>query len=287
MAFSRYLYFSEDLRLGEMRCPAVDDLWVLECCEDTPLVALPETSAWIVKDGLDPIVANPNQVIFHNVHRPYRRLPLNPKGYDVSFIAIEPPLLREIAAEVDPPSEAGPHVFGQEVAPLDRGSFTLKHELLEHLRSEQPADQLFVRETLFRILARLMVGVRTEEPDGARAVRPRTNRERRRVVEEAKALLTERFKEGLSLQEIARGIHVSPFHLARVFRQETGHTLHEYRTELRMRTSFGLMSDPATDLTSVALEMGFSSHSHFSTAFRRRFGMPPSVFRKLAYGSSL
>ena len=34
------------------------------------------------------------------------------------------------------------------------------------------------------------------------------------------------------------------------------------------------------DLTSLALDLGFSSHSHFSTAFRRQFGRPPSAMRR-------
>jgi AraC family transcriptional regulator len=57
-----------------------------------------------------------------------------------------------------------------------------------------------------------------------------------------------------------------------------GAALHEYITQLRLARA--LAEIPHTDdLTTLALDVGFSSHSHFSAAFRRAFGMTPSQFR--------
>jgi AraC-like DNA-binding protein len=54
--------------------------------------------------------------------------------------------------------------------------------------------------------------------------------------------------------------------------------LHQYVTQLRLSRT--LAEIPHThDLTALALDVGFSSHSHFSAAFRRAFGMTPSQFR--------
>ena len=64
-----------------------------------------------------------------------------------------------------------------------------------------------------------------------------------------------------------------------MFREQTGLTLHGYRTELRIRASLALISAGGLDLAEVALAVGFSGHSHFSTAFRRRVGVPPSSLR--------
>jgi AraC-like DNA-binding protein len=72
---------------------------------------------------------------------------------------------------------------------------------------------------------------------------------------------------------------VSPFHLCRLFRRETGYSLHQYRTELRLRWSLQPLADDV-DILTVALAAGFSHHSHFTAAFRNTFGLRPSEFRR-------
>jgi len=76
-------------------------------------------------------------------------------------------------------------------------------------------------------------------------------------------------------------VHVSPFHLARIFQQQTGVPVHRYLTQLRLRASMERLAEGASDLTALALELGFSSHSHFTDAFRREFGKAPSEIRKI------
>jgi transcriptional regulator GlxA family with amidase domain len=69
------------------------------------------------------------------------------------------------------------------------------------------------------------------------------------------------------------------FHLCRVFRRHVGMTLHEYRQQLRVRHALETVASGDVDLLQVALELGFSGHSHFTAAFRAAFGAPPSVLR--------
>ena len=70
--------------------------------------------------------------------------------------------------------------------------------------------------------------------------------------------------------------------LCRLFRRHTGMTLHEYRTELRLRDALDRLASRRGDLTRIALDLGFSSHSHFTAAFRRAFGMTPTAFVRQA-----
>src|SRR5262249_37447049 len=64
------------------------------------------------------------------------------------------------------------------------------------------------------------------------------------------------------------------------FQQRTGAPVHRYLTRLRLRASLERLADGETDLTALALELGFSSHSHFTGAFRREFGRTPSAVRR-------
>ncbi len=79
---------------------------------------------------------------------------------------------------------------------------------------------------------------------------------------------------------VAGHVGSSVFHLARIFKARTGFSLHAYRNQLRLRAALEQLRDPRVDLTSLALELGFSSHSHFTETFRRSFARTPSAVRE-------
>lgn len=110
---------------------------------------------------------------------------------------------------------------------------------------------------------------------------PLAPRPRRDLVHDVESLLSGRWDEGLRLRDLASAVGVSGFHLCRTFRRATGTTLHQYRHRLRVRSSLEAVCETATPLTSIALETGFSSHSHFTSSFRQEFGRPPSAVRGL------
>jgi AraC-like DNA-binding protein len=96
------------------------------------------------------------------------------------------------------------------------------------------------------------------------------------IVDRARRALAEDLGERLTLAELARRVHASPYHLARVFKGATGSTVHGYREGLRLRAA----ADRAVAghrLSEVAADLGFASHSHLTARFRRRFGVPPST----------
>jgi AraC family transcriptional regulator len=121
-----------------------------------------------------------------------------------------------------------------------------------------------------------VVGVAsTLAPAGGRAIVHRA------VVERALAFLAARFTHDDRLEAIATAASCSAFHLARSFRRSTGHTLHAWRTRLRMSQALRRLATGADDLTALALELGYSSHSHFGQVFRASFGAPPSQVRRI------
>jgi len=114
-------------------------------------------------------------------------------------------------------------------------------------------------------------------PDDPR--RPTTSIRHRDAVEQAKAFLAERFHERPTLRAAARVVDYAPHHFERIFRAHTGLSVHRYLTELRLRQAAVRLDEGAENLSSLALDLGFSSHSHFTTAFLARFGCPPGVYR--------
>jgi AraC-like DNA-binding protein len=111
---------------------------------------------------------------------------------------------------------------------------------------------------------------------------PATSRRHVELVEETKALLLRRLGEALSLDEVARAVGTSPFHLARLFRRVTGFSLHGYRTRMRLLLALERLEAARGALTDLALELGFSSQSHFNDVFRKAFGVPPGAAGRVA-----
>src|SRR5438093_7174967 len=99
------------------------------------------------------------------------------------------------------------------------------------------------------------------------------------MIRRTKEFLDARFTERLHLTEVADAVGASPAYLTDVFRQFEGISLHRYLTQLRLARALNELPQ-TSDLTRLALDLGFSSHSHFTMAFRRAFGCTPSGFRR-------
>ena len=84
-----------------------------------------------------------------------------------------------------------------------------------------------------------------------------------------------------TLAQIAAELRCSPVYLTQVFQQVEGLPLYRYELRLRLARALDLLAQ-YDDLTTLALDLGFSSHSHFSAAFRAAYGRSPSEFRRSA-----
>lgn len=82
-----------------------------------------------------------------------------------------------------------------------------------------------------------------------------------------------------TLDDLAAQACVSPGHLAHVFREETGVPVYEYAVRARLAGALDAVLDSDAGLSTIALEAGFSSHSHFTARFRALFGYPPAALR--------
>jgi AraC family transcriptional regulator len=101
----------------------------------------------------------------------------------------------------------------------------------------------------------------------------------RRLARDADALLGRYFARVESLTALAKRLGVSASYLARAYRAATGRTLHRRVAQLRLAEALRRLAAGANDLTALALELGYSSHSHFTSEFKRHLGVPPSRFR--------
>ena len=97
-------------------------------------------------------------------------------------------------------------------------------------------------------------------------------------VERVLSLLGRHLVEPLSLEEIGREVGCSPFHLSRTFSRETGMSIPQYLRKLRMERAAELLQSGKCNVTEAALEVGYSSLSHFSQAFCQTMGCCPGLY---------
>ena len=132
-------------------------------------------------------------------------------------------------------------------------------------------------------LAELVVELAAEvlersAPTRVAAGRPGTALARRRVVAEAREALVENPRAGVV--ELARRVAVSPHHLSRVFKGETGETISRYRNRLRVRLTLERLAEGEPCLARLAAELGFSDQAHLARVVRRELGATPSLLRE-------
>ena len=164
-----------------------------------------------------------------------------------------------------------------------------------HPHAVLPADVLLARGILWRQLAAgdhdaleveerglsLLSAVMAAATPPHRNVRRDTAERRSRQVERVKEAIGVEPQRRWTIGALASLAGASAYHLARVFREEVGMTLHRYVTRARLAVALERVLDGERDLTTIALESGFTSHSHFTARFHRLFGLAPSQLRKI------
>ena len=96
----------------------------------------------------------------------------------------------------------------------------------------------------------------------------------------ARDLLLEERDPPLSINDLAREVHISAFHLIRQFEAVFGETPHQFRQASRIDLARRLLAAGQHSVTDVCMEVGFSSLGSFSLLFTRRVGETPSAYRR-------
>jgi AraC family transcriptional regulator len=237
----------------------------------TTQLVFPYRGAYVRQVGNDEAVAEANQVLFFNADEGYRVSHPVPGGDASLTVVIAEPQLRELAPRAFV-RDRGPLAFLQQRLRIDARAQALM-AILRHSLRQHTAEPLEA-ESLALTLAQRALGPRTTHAPGASAGR-------QRLVDRAKLVLAGDLARRWTLADIADEVRCSPVYLTQVFQQVEGLPLYRYQLRLRLARALDLLGQ-YDDLTSLSLDLGFSSHSHFSTAFRAAYGRSPSEFRHAA-----
>jgi AraC-like DNA-binding protein len=231
-------------------------------------IAFPYRGGFVWHVGDDAVMSDPNQILFIKGGEPFRIEEQRPEGFGEVIITPADSTLRDVAAATGFDVERHP-LFA---ARSRRATPDLQRRCIQFLHQAaayRDGVELGANETLVALL---------QDALRLNPVSPVASPRTRLLIRRAKEYLDARFTHRVQLADVADAVGASPAYLTDLFRRFEGVSLQRYVTQLRLARA--LVELPhAPDITTLALNLGFSSHSHFTLVFHRAFGCTPSQFR--------
>jgi AraC-like DNA-binding protein len=273
---SQLLFSDGGVGAGMTRLAADNAQWAaaMTIGEDHHVV-YPYTPISVRFEGAGHHVVTPNEVVYQPPGQVYQRSVLY-SGEELSVFVAIGPAVSDLAGLDRLSSPARLQVASLPIE-LSLTAWRLAHDLL----GQPPAHRLDLQyaERAAGLVA-ATAGIAPAPDPPARPVSPLTLKSHRSLADSTREHLATSYADRtLPLARLAADVGASPYHLSRVFRAVTGHSIHQYRMQLRLRAVLaGLATgQPITDL---AMDCGFASPSHLSQLFRRCFKIAPSELQR-------
>ncbi|MDT5082381.1 MAG: hypothetical protein QOJ80_7018 [Mycobacterium sp.] len=236
---------------------------------DSTRLVFPYRGLYVHHVGHAHSVTEPNHVAFLNGDEHYRVSHPIEGGDATLSIGVDTPTLLELTPgeHLRRPDRA---IFKPLRLPIDPRSqaqvATLRHGL------DTGRMNALEAETLTLTLIRGVLGERRSQSVGKQA-------HPQRLVDKAKLVVSSDLGRRWTLAEIADEVGASPVYLTSIFHRVVGMPLSRYQRRLRLARALHLLRE-YEHVTDLALDLGFSSHSHFSAAFKQAYGRSPSDFQR-------
>lgn len=273
----RRRFASESVSLHEWHCAGHESAHAAEEWTDAYEVVVPRRGAFQWEVRGERVLADPGTATFVHPDEPYRVRHPVPGGDAGSVFRLTrigaAALLEEHdarAAERERPQFPVSH------APLDGRAYLLAR-LAIRATADPAATALEVEERSLGFL-RQAVAQAHRRREG-RAGHDVGNRRALEYAVRVGEVVAKRYREPLTLADLADEVGCSPFHLSRMITTATGVPIYRMILRRRLREALELLLETRDSIAQVALAVGFATHSHLTGAFRREFGVLPRSLR--------
>ena len=278
----RPLFRGDAVALFDWRCPGCDTPGHEEEYNNAYEVVVVRQGAFVREVNESPAFITEGTLMFATAGEVHRISHPVPGGDACSVFRGSPDTLREMLAVLDPAEQErqGPR-FPLRQTPIGGREYLLHRLALR--AAETGADPVEQEESaLWFLYVALAFGVARRAGSMARipGIEGPAWRKALEYTAGVEQVLRSSFPARLTLAEIGRSVHCSPFHLSRIVRRVTGLPIHRTLVRHRLRHALELVLDSRTGLSAIALAAGFGSHSHLTDAFRREFGCSPDRVRR-------
>ena len=234
-------------------------------------------------EGESPVILAPTTIALVHPNCAYTRQARSDRGQRTLFLSMDERTLRSVLArhmsiEPDDQHDLFPMRFGPSDARSQAMAIQLDRLLLRDRIEMQPLE---FDELAMGIVDQAIGAVIRHKGDARVDELPEhTKRQQRGWVDDAIARLCQDSGRQWTLNELADSVDLSPAYLSRLFRKHTGHTLSQTLTIVRLIRVIERLPDMRGSLTRLAVECGFSSHAHMSTAFQSVLQLSPSTLAR-------
>ncbi len=267
------LFSSELVKVGSFECSVDDPCFPTTESLDNDVFVLPQNPLWIRRNAGEYRFAEPGAILMHRAGSMLERRSMGEQGDRTYWFGVQP----EVFVSALQRHKLSTEDMGG--ALITDPQFRYRLALFLKRLQRRPLDRLTIEEEVLTLFFEVCERRARQEKNINKAVfRPGSRQQQ--LVEKTRACLDAHLTESIGLDTVAEEVGASLYHLCRVFREQTGLTMHAYRTRQRLGLVVDrLASGDRENLVDVAMDYGFASHSHLSRVFQKQFGMPPSALR--------
>jgi AraC-like DNA-binding protein len=239
----------------------------------TARIEFPRRQCEILVEGQSAFVADSTRVVFLGKGTVHRRRAIDPLGARATIIRVNPDALPDVFDDERRRQAANEGLQRFDTSsPLDLRLHEESVALANRLGSGVPFDAMAAEEATLHLLSQTL---------GSHLAWNRARRTRQvgagqlEMVAVVKQHIYENIGQRMSLTQLSALVGISPFYLCRFFRAITGQTVYQYQLQIRLAAALEMLPGYTGNLAALAMDLGFSSHSHLTTLFKRAYGYSP------------
>lgn len=227
--------------------------------------------------GEQSILLAPPTVAFTRPEIGYTRTPQNARGQRTIFLSLNTQTAVDLCATRDPSARDRSDPFPARFGPCSAKALAMAVQL-ERLVFNQDSytEALVFEEYSMQIVEHTLDAI--FQACGSRLRPTAAARSHRESVDRVLGLICDNPSRKWALGELASAVDLSPAYLSRIFRKHSGRTLSQSVLLIRIVHALEQLPDRRRDLTGLALDCGFGSHSHMTSAFASILGVSPKQF---------
>ena len=151
---------------------------------------------------------------------------------------------------------------------------------LENKRTQRSFDALLLQLQSYRDTASLRLCMRRIYKLCLECFQTCTPKQKSKTICDAMEYVQKNYMAKITLESAAGHVYLTPSHLSKKFKEETGKHFNQYVNEVRIEKAKQMLRDSNAELTDIAFSIGFEDQSYFSRVFRRLEGMTPKEYRR-------
>lgn len=194
------------------------------------------------------------------------------KGISLCGIHINKNLIQQVSQDI----YHNPNiVFTNDSYSIDPDLNMLIRMFLEELRYKQSGYGFIIENLSMLIIGNVLRKIDHNLSSSFHDVNPNENDSIKKVID----YMNENYINGISCTELSKLINTGKFNFIRTFKSKIGKTPYEYLLDLKIEKAKKMIKTNAYTITEISLMCGFSSHSHFTSTFKKRTGISPTEYK--------